>query len=96
MNPVEHVLDGELSSLLERLAASVPEGCLETISGQRPTLRMRLEDVETNLAMVRASLIEGYGRWRRVLDDLENVWALAAWRSGQPEEPAERAPALAA
>jgi hypothetical protein len=33
------------------------------------------------LVVVRAALLEGYGRWRRSLDDLENLWALAAWKT---------------
>ncbi len=33
------------------------------------------------MATVRATLLDGYGRWRRSLDDLENLWALAAWKA---------------
>jgi hypothetical protein len=51
--------------------------------------------VEAILAGARASLIEDYARWARGLDDLENVWALAAWRSAA-EEPVESAARLAA
>ena len=44
-----------------------------------------------------ASLLEDYGRWRRALEDVENLWAVAAWRrSAAPEEAGEQAAALAA
>jgi hypothetical protein len=51
--------------------------------------------MEADLAATRASLVEAYGRWTRALDNLENVWALAVWRSAN-EEPAERVQRLAA
>ena len=96
MNPVERVLNRELSELLDRLAASVPEGSLEQIRASSPTLKARLDEAELSVAAVRAALLEGYGRWRRALEDVENLWALAAWRSTAAEEPAEKAAALAA
>src|SRR2546428_10060503 len=39
MNPVERVLYRELTELLDRLAASVPEGSLEQIPASTPTLK---------------------------------------------------------
>src|SRR2546426_2963555 len=96
MNPVERVLYRELTELLDRLAASVPEGSLEQIRASSPTLRARLDEAEANLARVRSALLDGYGRWRRALEDVENLWALAGWRSTVVEEPAEKAGALAA
>ncbi|PYN98778.1 MAG: hypothetical protein DMD91_14080 [Candidatus Rokuibacteriota bacterium] len=80
MNAVERVLDDEVSLLLDRVAGSVPGGCLEAIGSHNPTLRRRLDEVEHQMAGIRASLLEGYGRWRRALEDVENLWALAAWR----------------
>ena len=85
MNPVEQVLDDEVSRLLDRLAGSVPGGCLEAIGGGTPTLRRRLDEVEHQMAGIRASLLDGYGRWRRALEDVENLWALVAWRAAAPE-----------
>ena len=108
MNGVDAVLQGELERLMDRLAATVPVGSLESTSMANPTLRTRLDDLEVSLAVARAALLEDYGRWRRALDDLENVWALAAWAHGQaeswsappasaaPEQPAEYATARAA
>ncbi|MBI4636774.1 MAG: hypothetical protein HY727_10545 [Candidatus Rokubacteria bacterium] len=96
MNPVERVLQDELTHLIDRLAASLPDGSLEAISSTTPTLRARLDEVEAQLAGTRATLLEGYGRWRRALEDLENLWALGAWRSAAAQEPAEHTSTLAA
>ena len=96
MNPVERVLDDEMVRLLDRLAASVPGGSLGAVSTTYPALRARIDQVEAGLAVVRGTLIEAYGQWQRGLDDLENVWALAAWRSASPEESSESASRLAA
>ena len=96
MNPMERVLDDEITRLLDRLAASVPDTSFEQIVAANPTLRARLDEAEAALAAQRATLLEGYGRWQRALEDVENLWALAAWRSAATEEPAEQAAALAA
>lgn len=95
MNGVEQVLNAEMDDLLERLASSVPGGCLASISGRQPTLRTRLEDMESQLTGARAALLDGYGRWRRALEDVESLWALAAWRSAA-EEPVEPSGSIAA
>jgi len=34
-------------------------------------------------------LTEAYGSWKRALEDLENVWALVAWRSIAEDAPEE-------
>lgn len=96
MNPVERVLDSELAWLLDRLAASLPEGALAGITGTSPMLRSRLDDAEASLAEARAALVADYGRWRRALEDLENLWALANWRSAAAQEPVEQPSTLAA
>ena len=96
MNAVDGMLQDELGRLMDRLAASVPGGSLEAASTGNPTLRTRLDDVEVSLALARAALLEDYGRWRRTLDDLENLWALAAWASAPAEPAAEYAAARAA
>src|SRR5207247_1625104 len=97
MNPVERVLNRELSELLDRLAASVPEGSLEQIRASSPTLRARLDEAELSLAAVRAALIEGYGRWRRALEERAHAprELLAVARAlghgrGQPVRPPPR------
>jgi hypothetical protein len=101
MNSVERVLDDEVSRLLDRLAASVPDGCLQAMEARSPALRRRLDEVEGQMAAVRASLMDGYGRWRRALEDIENLWALAAWKTGgaegsAAEETVQQPPSLAA
>jgi hypothetical protein len=83
MTSVERLLSDELARLTDRLAASIPEGGLARISAT-PRLRERLEAVETSLAAARLSVIESYAQWTRV-DDAENIWALAAWRSATEE-----------
>jgi hypothetical protein len=96
MNTIERLLHDELTRLLDRLATTVPEGGIERMRAANPTLKLRLDDMETALAGIRNTLLEDYGRWGHALDDLENLWALAAWRSAASEEAAEKAPALAA
>jgi len=96
MNPMERLLNDEITRLVDRLASSVHEGDVERMRATSPTLKLRLDEMETTLAGLRSTLVEGYARWGRALDDLENLWALAAWRSAESEEAAEKAPALAA
>ena len=95
MNQMERVLSDDLVRLIDRLAASIPDGAFDRIRTTTPTLRARLDQMEATLAAAHGSLVGAYGRWAQVLDDLENVWALAAWRAAA-EEPAESAPRLAA
>ena len=100
MNSMDRVLLDEMHRLLDRLAASVPEGCLDATAVRNPTLKRRLDEMETQVAGLRASLLDGYGRWQRALEDIENLWALAAWRSdtdgSASEETAQPASPLAA
>jgi hypothetical protein len=95
MNPVERLLQDEITRLVDRIATSVPS---DGVSAHVMTsaARKRLDDAEAQLAQARASLIEGYGRWRRALEDVENLWALAAWRSTAAEEAIEHPAPLAA
>ena len=96
MNPVERVLYDEITRLLDRLAASVPDASLEEVRAANPTLRTRLDEAEAALAAQRAALLESYGRWRRTLEDVENLWALAAWRLSAAEQAPEQPATLAA
>jgi|SRR6185436_18533787 hypothetical protein len=97
MNPVDRLLYEELTHLVDRLATSVPNGSLTQAAGANPLLRARLDEADAQLAAARAALLEGYGRWLRALDDMENLWALAAWRrSATSEETSEQTAALAA
>ena len=96
MNPVERVLYDDLTHLLDRVATTVPGADLAAARALSPTLRARLDDVDGRLAAMRKTLLESYDEWRCALDDVENLWALAAWRSAAAEEPPQHASALAA
>ena len=97
MNPLDRVLYEELTHLVDRLATSVPNGSLAQAAAANPLLRARLDEADAQLAAARASLLDGYGCWRRALEDMENLWALAAWRrSAVPEEAGEQAAAALA
>ena len=95
MNPVERVLEAELMGLLDRLAASLPQGTLAKAGASSPALRARLDDAEGRLAEMRAALLADYGKWQRGLEDLENLWALANWRL-TAQEPVEQTATLVA
>ena len=94
MNAVEQLLYDEVTHFMDRLATSVVPGAV--IPTAIPGMRARLDDAESELATARAAMVESYGRWRRALEDIENYWALAAWRSTAAEESREHAAALAA
>lgn len=97
MNTMERLLHEEITRLMDRLAVAVPEDGIERIRSTNPTLSQRLDEMDATLAGIRSSLMDGYGRWSRALDDLENLWALASWRSAASEDaPEKAATALAA
>lgn len=96
MNLIERVLQDEVTYLLDRLATTVTPGSLAETRTARPPMAARLDEAEARLAAAREALLEDYGRWRRALEDVENFWALAAWRSATAEEAAEQPAALAA
>src|SRR5204863_389031 len=68
MNPVERLLQQEVTYFVDRLASSVPPDGV-TSHVLTPAVRTRLDEGEAQLAQARASLMEGYGRWRRALED---------------------------
>jgi hypothetical protein len=95
MNPVERLLQEEITHFVDRLASSVPADGVSS-HALTPAARTRLDEAEAQMAQARACLMEGYGRWRRALEDVENLWALAAWRSTAAEETSEHPASLAA
>jgi hypothetical protein len=95
MNAVEQMLDAELVALLDRLAGTLPQGTARCMATAAPTVRSRLDEADARLAEIRTALLADYGRWRRALEDVENLWALASWRSAA-EEPVDQAATLAA
>ena len=95
MNAVQRIVDTELVALLDRLAGSLPQGTIRSVVTGSPTLRARLDEADGRLAELRTTLLSEYGRWQRALEDVENLWALAAWRSAA-EEPVDKTATLAA
>lgn len=94
MNALERVLYDELTYLLDRVATAVPEGSGPAAISQ--PLRTRLDDADAALAAAHAEVLAAYGRWNRALEDVENLWSLAAWHSAGAEEPREQPAPLAA
>jgi O-methyltransferase involved in polyketide biosynthesis len=84
MNSLDRLLHDEMAHLLDRIAATVPGGSLAAATASHPTLRARLDEAEARLTALRATLLEAYGQWGRTLEDLENLWALAAWKREEP------------
>jgi O-methyltransferase involved in polyketide biosynthesis len=80
MNPLDRLLHDEMAHLLDRIASTVPDGSLAAATVAHPTLRARLDETEARLTALRATLLETYGQWGRTMEDLENLWALAAWK----------------
>jgi hypothetical protein len=80
MNPLDRLLKDELNQLLDRISTSVPGESLAQITASTPALRARLDEADARLAALRGTLLDAYGAWGRTLDDLENLWALAAWK----------------
>jgi hypothetical protein len=91
MNPVQQVLDRQLGELLERIAGSLPSGTLTSVMTSNPALKARLEVADSQLAAARASILEGYGRWGRALEDLENLWAVAHLHAGMQDASSDNA-----
>jgi hypothetical protein len=87
MNELERLLADDVARLMDRLAASIPEGAVGRIRASMPAVAPRIDDVEQRLAAARTALLEDYARWRQALEDAENIWAVAAWRTAVEAEP---------
>src|SRR5439155_1556489 len=70
MNPVERLMQEEVTHFVDRLASSIPPDGVAS-HALTAAARIRLDDAEAQLAQARASLVEGYGCWRRALEDVE-------------------------
>ena len=84
MKPLEHFLAEDLARTFEAIARGYSEGTLAFIAAHHPELRSRIEAAESRLAAQRAELLGRYDGWRRALEEMENLWALAAWEASQP------------
>jgi hypothetical protein len=77
MNTLERLLQEELNRLVDRIAARAGE---DTVAGLTPDLRARIERCEERLSGLRAALLDGYGEWARLLEECEDLWAVAGLR----------------
>jgi len=87
---MDRLLQDEMYRLLARLAATTPEGSAAALSADDPGLAARLADEEVRLTDLRASLLDGYRRWRECLQALEDLWALRALKAEQPARQPQR------
>ena len=86
MTIIERALSEDLAELVDRLATSIPEGAVGDIRGGSRQLRERLDQAESTLATARAALLDDYAKWTRAIEDLENLWAVAALRTSSETE----------
>lgn len=93
MNRIERMLTDEMARMIDRVAAASPPGTVETIA-RTAALRASAEAAEAALAAAYVSLGEHCARFDGALQDLEDVWSLAAWKVEQ--SPQEAAAPLAA
>jgi hypothetical protein len=84
MNSLERVLAEDLARTVEAIAGSSREGTLAFITAHHPELRTRIEAAESRLTDQRAGLLARYAEWRKGLEEMENLWALAEWEASQP------------
>lgn len=84
MNPLENLMAEDLARTVKAIAGVYGEGALAFITAHHPELRSRIEAIESRLAAQRAELLAQYEGWRRSLEELENLWALAGWEASQP------------
>jgi hypothetical protein len=96
MNDLERLLTEDVARLIDRIATSIPEGTVGRVRGSIPTLATRINDIDGRLAAARATLLDDYARWRQTLQDAEDIWALAAWRTAIADEPVTAPEAIAA
>jgi len=89
MNPMDRLLQDEMNRLVDRLAASAPEGLAQAVLDRHPELRDRIETAETRMSALRLSMLEGYRQWQSALTEYEDLWALSALKSLEATERAQ-------
>ncbi len=94
-NAIDGLLDGEVNGVVDRLAR-LPLVSVERLTAEDPGLRGRVDEAEGRLSAIRLRVREGYGDWRGMLAELEELWRAAGRGSGAPEEASQEAGALAA
>jgi hypothetical protein len=91
MDALDRILHDDLNRLLDRLAAGSPAGAVLLAADERPDLRARADALEADITSCRTTLLLHYGRWRQSLDELADLWSLAAaQRRDRPDDDAER------
>jgi hypothetical protein len=84
MNPLEHLLEDELNRLVDRIAAATHQGTVSGTAREHPELRTRIEQVESRLAELRQALLTRYAEWEQVIEECEDLWAVAELESDGP------------
>ena len=85
MNALERLLQDELNRLVDRIAARAGT---DGAAALKPELRGSIDRCEDRLTDLRAALLDGYAEWARVLEECEDLWAVAGLRRDAPDEPA--------
>jgi hypothetical protein len=88
MNELERLLTDDVARLIDRLATSLPADTISQVRTSLPRLSSRIEEADQRLAEARNAVLEEYARWCEALEDVENLWALAAWKTAVVDEPA--------
>jgi hypothetical protein len=91
MDALDRILQDDLNRLVDRLAAGLPAGAVWHAATERPDLRARAEALEADLASCRTILLLHYRHWRESLEELADLWSLAAVPRG-PRLDAEEEP----
>lgn len=86
MNELERLLTNDVTRLIDRLATSLPADTIGQVRTSMPRLSTRLDEADRQLADARNALLEEYARWRQALEDVENLWALAACKTAVVDE----------
>jgi hypothetical protein len=92
MNPLEQLLQDDLSRLVDRIATTTAKGLVMDNLTQGSMLVARLGEAEARVSGLRLDLLGAYVAWRQALQECGDLWALAALSA----EPATLAEARAA
>jgi hypothetical protein len=78
MDALDRLLQDDLNLLVDRLAGNTGLGGVLFTADEWPDLRARADALEEEIASGRAALLVQYARWRESLDELADLWSLAA------------------
>jgi hypothetical protein len=83
MSTLDRLLHDEMNRLVDRRAASAPEGAAAALAEQDPELHARMLRVEARLARLRQSLLDDYRQWQETIDECEDLWGLASLKASE-------------